>query len=809
MRLTAAALLLVALSACEPNKSKSSDPPPPPPSPIPDLTTSQLVGVPGLRGDIAFVVEGTRGGRIDNEGNSREVFAMAADGSSITRLTRDLTSQNDPAIAPDGSRIYYVCENRTMICASNPDGSVKEVVFAGTGFRFVGSPAISFNGEELLFVGEEGERNPGQPSNPTRLYRFNIASGARQTVDVDTDDGRGGVADPTWTPQGGIVFVKGGQSIGARYLYHLPPGGTEPISLQPPVRENDPFAENDTPTGFHPDVSPDGTKIAYESDVITTPTGTQHSQVARLFTMNLDGTRVTQLDDRAEDPTWSPDGSRIAYVGLALPQEGCCATQEIFVIGADGSGRTRLTRDNIEVEAELDWGDIKVAVSVGTVAQPEGDTDSTFSFQVTLSGPSDQQVTVLYRTVNGSAIAGSDYDAKATDALVFAPGETTKTVDVSIQGDDEPETNESFYLELSNPSGAVLGKAQGKGLIVNDDVPTPTPSISPSPSTSPSPVTISNGRIAFSSSRSGAQQIYTMESNGTDVDLISTDQSSSTLGDPSWSSDAARIIHTALNTAGGQLEVVDRPADGTGSFRALAFDPDIDTEPVYFRGSSTDGFIWASDRDGDFELYYSPLSGGTAKKLTVNSTEDRSPSVSGDGKYVVYHSNSDGDFDIYRLEVSATGDPVGPPENLTQETGAPTTEQNPDYALTKNKITYQGNEHGDLDIFVLDIDTRQELHVTTDAADETFPALSPDGARVAYAKAGDIYVQSAAEGAAATNMTNTGDNGSPDWGPRLGAQAAAQASHEPQREMPLRYAMLPVSALLAGVIVWRRRHAPG
>jgi hypothetical protein len=57
-----------------------------------------------------------------------------------------------------------------------------------------------------------------------------------------------------------------------------------------------------------------------------------------------------------------------------------------------------------------------------------------------------------YQTVNGTATTGdNDYGAR-TGTLTFAPGETTKTITVQVNGDSKREADESFYLDLfGNP----------------------------------------------------------------------------------------------------------------------------------------------------------------------------------------------------------------------------------------------------------------------------------------------------------------------------------------------------------------------
>ncbi|MDQ3953338.1 MAG: hypothetical protein M3279_10320, partial [Actinomycetota bacterium] len=187
------------------------------------------------------------------------------------------------------------------------------------------------------------------------------------------------------------------------------------------------------------------------------------------------------------------------------------------------------------------------------------------------------------------------------------------------------------------------------------------------------------------------------------------------------------------------------------------------------------GFAFSSDRDGDFEIYYATPSGGFTKKLTDNSANDGHPSFSPASNGVtrmVFHSNADGDFDVYVLEVSTSGDPMGSPVNLTQERPGqtPHDELAPDFALARNVITYHGNEHNDFDVYTLDLTTMQESHVTTDPADETNPAFSPSGNSIAFQKDlgggnTEIFVMPAG-GGTATNVTNSpGADGAPDWGP--------------------------------------------
>lgn len=113
-------------------------------------------------------------------------------------------------------------------------------------------------------------------------------------------------------------------------------------------------------------------------------------------------------------------------------------------------------------------------ISVNDMAVDEGnDGATTGTFQITLSAPSTRPVTVAYATSNGSAtVADNDYSA-ASGTLNFAPGETSKTVTVSVIGDLKLETDETFSLVLTKPVNGILQRAVGTATIRNDEVDKP------------------------------------------------------------------------------------------------------------------------------------------------------------------------------------------------------------------------------------------------------------------------------------------------------------------------------------------------
>jgi Tol biopolymer transport system component len=99
-----------------------------------------------------------------------------------------------------------------------------------------------------------------------------------------------------------------------------------------------------------PSWSPDGTKIAFDNS------GDNSIVTSEIYVMNADDgsgqTRLTDNDAADEDPSWSPDGTKIAFVSNRDHPRS--ENYEIYVMNPDGSGQTRLT-DNDAADEDPSW----------------------------------------------------------------------------------------------------------------------------------------------------------------------------------------------------------------------------------------------------------------------------------------------------------------------------------------------------------------------------------------------------------------------------------------------------------------------
>ena len=113
-----------------------------------------------------------------------------------------------------------------------------------------------------------------------------------------------------------------------------------------------------------------------------------------------------------------------------------------------------------------------ITVTIADVTVPEGNSGtSTASFVVRLSAPAPAGgVTFDIATQDNTAtVADNDYLARSLSSQTIPEGSQTFPFDVTINGDTNVEPNESFFVNVTNITGAIIGDGQAVGTISNDD----------------------------------------------------------------------------------------------------------------------------------------------------------------------------------------------------------------------------------------------------------------------------------------------------------------------------------------------------
>jgi ribosomal protein L35AE/L33A len=169
--------------------------------------------------------------------------------------------------------------------------------------------------------------------------------------------------------------------------------------------------------------------------------------------------------------TFTPGGSTTQAVTVQVIGDTVPEGNENFTVGltsptgatiGDGTGQGTITND-----------DTGPSLSINDVTVTEGNAGTVSAvFTVTLSAAATSQVTVVFATGNATATGGQDFVSQ-NGTLTFAPGTTTQSVTVAVNGDVVDESNETYQVNLTSPSGATISDAQGIGTIIDDDA-TPT-----------------------------------------------------------------------------------------------------------------------------------------------------------------------------------------------------------------------------------------------------------------------------------------------------------------------------------------------
>lgn len=171
-------------------------------------------------------------------------------------------------------------------------------------------------------------------------------------------------------------------------------------------------------------------------------------------------------------------------------------------------------------------------------------------------------------------------------------------------------------------------------------------------------------------------------------------------------------------------------------------------------------FVYASDRDGNAEIYLRERLSHTERRLTNNSVADTEPNWSPNGEKIafvragsVHVMNADGSGAV---QLTLGGSDSGP-----------------SWSPLGDKIAFsRGLGAGNRDIFVMNADGSGATNITTHFAQDVNPDWSPDGSQIVFQsdRTGDreVYVMGAT-GLAPTNISDTaGFDGEPVWHPRLG-----------------------------------------
>ena len=245
-----------------------------------------------------------------------------------------------------------------------------------------------------------------------------------------------------------------------------------------------------------------------------------------------------------------------------------------------------------------------------------------------------------------------------------------------------------------------------------------------------------NGKkIAFQSDRDGNWEIYLMDDDA--VQDIKITKNSAHDEMPIFSPNGKVIIFTSTRDDNVNKERVNMKrniylADVNGGQAVCVLKSGYDDWYPAFTNKNNE-IILVSEmddpRDIDFnkrlsDIYYKDLEKGTILRLTQNEADDGSPSVSFNGKWIVFNSNRDGDFQIYQMDKN--GSLVEKLTSIDGNCGAP------HYSRDRKWITFFAEINGNYDVYMMPVSGNGLIKLTNNSAQDGYPSFSPDGKRVIF-----------------------------------------------------------------------------
>ena len=159
--------------------------------------------------------------------------------------------------------------------------------------------------------------------------------------------------------------------------------------------------------------------------------------------------------------------------------------------------------------------------------------------------------------------------------------------------------------------------------------------------------------------------------------------------------------------------------------------------------------VFASDRDGNYEIYVMNADGSGQTRLTTSNYDDKWPSWSPDGTKIIFLRDLGGNWEIYAMNVDGSGQ-----TRLTNNNQA---DGSPAWSPDGTKITFSRDLSDSWEIFVMNADGSGQTRLTYNNFDDGHSSWSPDGTKIVFLSERDdnyeIYVMNV-DGTGQTRLTN-------------------------------------------------------
>jgi len=526
---------------------------------------------------------------------------------------------------------------------------------------------------------------------------------------------------------------------------------------------------------FAPSVSPDGSQIVFHSF---------RNGFSDIYKMNIDGsiqTRLTSSQAHDRNPKWSPDGSKIVYYSN---RDG---NNDLFIMDTDGSNQVIIsTSDSNETSPVWSFDSNKilyVSKQTGINQIWSMHKDGSNNKQITRSkdpksnpsySPDDSKIAyvssksgfqeIYLINANGSGekkltYINSEKADRSIDGLSWTPDGKRITFQANLGKFGRFWFRYNVYT--MNPDGADLKRIVGVNGVMEESTWSPD-----------------GKKIIFRSQLNGGNDIFSINIDGSELNNLTRTSEESDY--PNWADNGRKIVYQS--TRDGNPEIYIMNSDGSNKIN-LTNNEAPDRTPSLSHDMKT--IVFVSYRDNDYgDLYTIDIDGSTLKKISKNDqftgldaipwslaiSPDKKkiilgmvgvrggdsrnthwgihsidsggnnfkrladkgpgefsagPAVSPDGKEILYYSNKNSNYEIYKMDINGKN-----LVNLTQNQGL---DFNSSWSHDGKKIYFLSNRNkGVRELFVMEKDGSNVKKITDNIGQISSATVSPDGQKILF-----------------------------------------------------------------------------
>ena len=623
--------------------------------------------------------------------------------------------------------------------------------------------------------------NPVRRDNSTGLIAFLSDRDGKPAIYVMNADGSnqrrlagGKPGDtclrPVWSPDGQrvayMVVPNGlsGDRHGPLEIWSVGLDGAEPVELSAGV--------TDTLLAYpwiDPTWSPDGTRLAVAALHPVAGTSDKHSVVTIL---RSDGSGVEQafpLDWIAGGVEWASNGEQILIQDMSSDES--VRAHNVHVLSLSNGEIREVYRDIFSAAWSPDGTEIVVVpaqsgqvliVKLDGTSRPVGPLPAGTTPELAVWSPDGTAITVFGKTKNG--------DEASLYLVTISTGQVRRITLVAeyLEGLEYSPDGKQLLVSTGHSGRSSYSNRWPKSTLLIYDLASATLTAltdgkgydaagtwAPSPTASTAPAASASGEIAFASDLDGDFEIWLMNADG-NLPRQLTDNAAMDIS-PAWSPDGSRLAF--ISNRDGNDELYTMNADGSNVRRLT---DTLDASESFPAWSPDGQFIsFDSDRGGNWDVYIANSDGSNLRRLTDHPGEDWISSWSPDGQKIAFESKRDGNYEIYVVNIDGSH-----LQRLTQNTvqdGAP--KWSPD----GSKIAFFSRRDGNSEIYVMNADGSNLLRLTNQADEASFPTWSPNGVWLVFSSGNnqqsEIYLISA-DGSQLQPLTANGaQNWTPVWRP--------------------------------------------